>query len=158
MGKRGNGEGGITRHKKSGLYMARYTVQTATGPKRKTVYGKTRKEAAEKLTKARFAIRAQQAEKDLKMAEYYERTGHPGSAVFYYELVRRRYAGTKYSDLATDRKDRLVKLMQEGRPDPGNDPLAIAQAKWKEVFGVPKSVEEKDRARVDPNLMQAGGP
>ncbi len=52
MGRRGNGEGGITRHKKSGLYMARYTVQTATGPKRKTVYGKTRKEAAEKLTKA----------------------------------------------------------------------------------------------------------
>jgi integrase len=52
MGKRGNGEGGITRHKKSGLYMARYTVQTAAGPKRKTVYGKTRKEAAEKLTKA----------------------------------------------------------------------------------------------------------
>jgi integrase len=52
MGKRGNGEGGITRHKKSGLYMARYTVQTATGPKRKTVYGKTRAEAAEKLTKA----------------------------------------------------------------------------------------------------------
>jgi integrase len=50
--KRGNGEGGITRHKKSGLYMARYTVQTATGPKRKTVYGKTRAEAAEKLTKA----------------------------------------------------------------------------------------------------------
>ena len=47
MGRRGNGEGGITRHKKSGLYMARYTVQTATGPKRKTVYGKTRKEAAE---------------------------------------------------------------------------------------------------------------
>ena len=35
MGRRGNGEGGITRHKKSGLYMARYTVQTATRPKRK---------------------------------------------------------------------------------------------------------------------------
>ena len=52
MGRRGNGEGGITRHKKSGLYMARYTVQMATGPKRRTVYGKTRKEAAEKLTKA----------------------------------------------------------------------------------------------------------
>jgi integrase len=51
MGKRGNGEGGITR-RKDGLYMARYTVQTATGAKRKAVYGKTRKEAAEKLTKA----------------------------------------------------------------------------------------------------------
>src|SRR5215208_8299988 len=52
MGKRGNGEGSITRHKKSGLYMARYTVHTATGPKRKTIYGKTRAEVAEKLTKA----------------------------------------------------------------------------------------------------------
>ena len=35
MGKRGNGEGGITLHKKSGLYMARYTVETPTGKKRK---------------------------------------------------------------------------------------------------------------------------
>src|SRR3712207_2000866 len=50
--RHGNGEGGITRHEKSGLYMARYMVRTATDPKRETVYGKTRKEAAEKLTKA----------------------------------------------------------------------------------------------------------
>src|ERR671921_734717 len=50
MGKRGNGEGSITR--KDGLYMARYTVQTATESKRKAIYGKTRAEAAEKLTKA----------------------------------------------------------------------------------------------------------
>ena len=52
MSKRGNGEGGISRHKSSGLYMARYTVKTETGTKRKTVYGKTRREAAEKLTEA----------------------------------------------------------------------------------------------------------
>jgi integrase len=51
--KNGNGEGGITRHKGSGLYMARYTVQTPTGPKRKTLYGKTRREVDEKLTKAK---------------------------------------------------------------------------------------------------------
>ena len=44
--------------------------------------------------------RRQQAEKDFRTAEYYERTGHPGSAVFCYELVRRRYAGTKYADIA----------------------------------------------------------
>jgi integrase len=50
--KRGNGEGGITRHEKSGLYMARYTVETPTGKKRKTVYGKTREEAHEKLVEA----------------------------------------------------------------------------------------------------------
>ena len=52
MGKRGNGEGSITR-RKDGLYMARYTVQTATGSKRKTLYGKTRREVDEKLTKAK---------------------------------------------------------------------------------------------------------
>ena len=51
MGKRGNGEGSITR-RKDGLYMARYTVETATGAKRKTVYAKTRKEVSEKLTVA----------------------------------------------------------------------------------------------------------
>jgi integrase len=53
VAKNGNGEGGITRHKKSGLYMARYTVQTLTGPKRKTLYGKTRREVDEMLTKAK---------------------------------------------------------------------------------------------------------
>jgi integrase len=51
MGRRGNGEGSITR-RKDGLYMARYTVETATGAKRKTLYAKTRKEAAEILTVA----------------------------------------------------------------------------------------------------------
>jgi integrase len=51
--KRGNGEEGITCHKKSGLYMARYTVQTPTGPKRKTLYGITRREVDEKLTRAK---------------------------------------------------------------------------------------------------------
>jgi integrase len=48
--KRGNGEGSITR-RKDGLYMARYTVETAIGAKRKTLYGKTRGEVSEKLTK-----------------------------------------------------------------------------------------------------------
>jgi integrase len=52
MGRRGNGEGSITRHKKSGLFMARYTVETPAGPKRKTIYGKERKEVAEKLADA----------------------------------------------------------------------------------------------------------
>lgn len=115
-------------------------------------------EMAEKLTRAKFAIRSQQAEKDFLTAEYYERTGHPGSAVFYYELVRRRYAGTRYSDAATERKDRLVRLMQEGHPEPGNDPFAVAQAKWNEVWGKGKvPADEKDRVRTDPNLVPAGG-
>jgi integrase len=72
--KRGNGEGSITR-RKDGLYMARYTVETAIGAKRKTLYGKTRGEVSEKLTKA-------MADQDdglvfdadnLKVGEYLER-------------------------------------------------------------------------------------
>jgi len=48
--KRGNGEGSITK-RKDGRWMARYTVHTAKGPKRRHVYGKTRKEAADKLAR-----------------------------------------------------------------------------------------------------------
>src|SRR5215217_62990 len=49
--RRGNGEGSITR-RKDGRWMGRYTVYMANGPKQKTIYGKTRAEVAEKLTKA----------------------------------------------------------------------------------------------------------
>jgi integrase len=57
MGRRGNGEWSITRHKKSGLYMARYWVETPQGPKRKTIYAKTRQEVADELAKV-LAARA----------------------------------------------------------------------------------------------------
>ena len=51
MGKRGNGEGSITR-RKDGRWEARYSVVTAKGPKRKVLYGKTRADVSAKLTKA----------------------------------------------------------------------------------------------------------
>src|SRR3712207_801648 len=51
MGRRGNGEGTITR-RRDGRWEARYTEQTAGGPKRRVLYGKTRAEVAAKLTKA----------------------------------------------------------------------------------------------------------
>jgi integrase len=49
--KRGNGEGSITK-RKDGRWMARYTVHTAKGLKRRVLYARTRKEAADKLAKA----------------------------------------------------------------------------------------------------------
>lgn len=50
--KRGNGEGSISR-RKAGGWMAQYTLYTAEGRKRKTLYGKkTRAEVAAKLAKA----------------------------------------------------------------------------------------------------------
>src|SRR5215204_3861141 len=51
MGKRGNGEGSITRRRNGG-WSAQYTVHTAEGRKRKTLYGKTRQEVAAKLARA----------------------------------------------------------------------------------------------------------
>lgn len=51
MGKRGNGEGSITR-RKSGGWCAQYVVYTSEGRKRRTLYGKTRAEVAAKLSKA----------------------------------------------------------------------------------------------------------
>ena len=49
--KRGNGERSITK-RNDGRWMARYTVYTANGPKRRHIYGRTRQEVAEKLSKA----------------------------------------------------------------------------------------------------------
>lgn len=51
MGKRGNGEGSISR-RKNGAWMVQYAVYTAEGRKRRTIYGKTRAEVAKKLAKA----------------------------------------------------------------------------------------------------------
>lgn len=39
--------------RKDGRYMARYTVQTQEGPKRKTIYGRKYKEVEKKLAEAR---------------------------------------------------------------------------------------------------------
>lgn len=50
MGRRGNGEGTMAR-RKDGWWMGCYTVYTAKGPRQRAVYGKTRQEAAEKLTR-----------------------------------------------------------------------------------------------------------
>src|SRR3712207_5999462 len=51
MGRRGNGEGTISR-RKDGRWEGRYYVPTEIGRKRKVIYGKTRAEVSDKLTKA----------------------------------------------------------------------------------------------------------
>ena len=54
MGQRANGEGSITK-RKDGLYMARYWIETPTGKKRKTIYGKKgekRQDLADRLAEA----------------------------------------------------------------------------------------------------------
>jgi outer membrane protein assembly factor BamD (BamD/ComL family) len=59
-------------------------------------------------------INFQQAEKDFRTGQFYERTGHPGSAYWYYELVRRRYPNTKCAEKAAERMNVLrAKLEKE---------------------------------------------
>jgi integrase len=73
--KRGNGEGSISRHPKRDLWMARYTVETPAGVKRRTVYGKTRAEVRDKLAKA-LADRADGIvfdDENMTVGEYLER-------------------------------------------------------------------------------------
>jgi outer membrane protein assembly factor BamD (BamD/ComL family) len=62
---------------------------------------------ADFLNRQLYSITLQQAAKDYECAEFYRRTNHPCSAYFCYEVVRRRYPGTKYCDLATQRMNEL---------------------------------------------------
>jgi len=49
------------------------------------------------IKKQLISINHQQADRDFNIAEFYRRTGHPGSAYFYYEIVRRSYPNTEYA-------------------------------------------------------------
>lgn len=64
------------------------------------------------LDKNQAIVRAQQAERDLKMAEFYEKTKHYGSARIYYDLVVKGYPDTPIADLAQVRIKEI-----EGLPD-----------------------------------------
>jgi outer membrane protein assembly factor BamD (BamD/ComL family) len=69
-------------------------------------------------------INLQQADKDFKMAEFYQRTGHPGSAYFYYELVRRRYPGTKYAEMSVKRMNELRGKLEKEQAKQASGPPA----------------------------------
>src|SRR5215216_7786147 len=73
--KRGNGEGSRPRKRPDGRWEARYTIHTSKGPKRKTLYGRTRQEVADKLAHA-LSDRTQGLTFDagsLKLSEYLDR-------------------------------------------------------------------------------------
>src|ERR671917_2909338 len=65
---------GITK-RKDGRYMARYTVQTPDGPKRKPIYGRKYKEVERKLAEARgdAARGIVYDDENLSLAEYLDR-------------------------------------------------------------------------------------
>jgi outer membrane protein assembly factor BamD (BamD/ComL family) len=77
------------------------------------------------------SITMQQAEKDFKRAEYYRRTGHPGSAYFCYEIVRRRYPNTKFAEDAVQHMNELRDTLQkEQETAPTGDSSTSALGFW----------------------------
>jgi outer membrane protein assembly factor BamD (BamD/ComL family) len=53
------------------------------------------------------SVHLQQAEKEYRIAEFYRRTKNHGSAYFYFELVNRRYSGTKWAEAAAKRIEEM---------------------------------------------------
>jgi outer membrane protein assembly factor BamD (BamD/ComL family) len=90
-------------------------------------------EKKQDLMKLLACITAQQAEKDYQMAEFWRRTGHPGSAYFYYAIVTRRYPGTNAAERAAKRMVEIYnKMAQEqreklGPPPQGSDGRPVEQ-------------------------------
>jgi TolA-binding protein len=64
----------------------------------KRTYPELQRGQEEFLAKQAVDIHNLQAEKDFNIACFWERTGHPGSAHFYYEIVSRRYPGTPWAE------------------------------------------------------------
>ncbi len=60
-------------------------------------------EERDRLLVAQQAVRAQKAEREWKMAEYYAKTKHYGAARYYYRLVVNEYPDTRFAELAQQR-------------------------------------------------------
>jgi RNA polymerase sigma factor (sigma-70 family) len=84
-------------------------------------------------------IAEDQAAKDFQVAEFYRRTGHPGSARFYYELICRRYPNSSRAQAALGE---LRKLKAESPPD---RPVRIGEVI---IRGNEKVAEATIRAKV----------
>ena len=87
------------------------------------------------ISRQLVSVNLQQADRDFNIAEFYRRSGHPGSAYFYYELVIRRYPNTEYAEKAAALKNAVRdKVVHEQgttaadpklAPDPGQSCSAV---------------------------------
>ncbi|MFM7099438.1 MAG: tetratricopeptide repeat protein [Gemmataceae bacterium] len=111
------------------------------------------------LSRQLVGITFQQAEKDFKMAEFYKRTGHPGSAYFYYELVRRRYPNTKFAE---ESEKKMAELKSKAEKDhgylPGGPDQPVEQPLVPEIAPAPKQVDKPMEEGPVPLQSQQGLP
>ena len=120
------------------------------------------RDKGELLDQQAIKIRGQQAAKDFETAEFYRRTGHPGSAWFCYELVKRRYAGIEpWYSKAVERQAELKAELDDAR-----DPSFMASTRrfWKHyvlghelpaVKNMPADPVVKDLPQPRPDVVPA---
>jgi outer membrane protein assembly factor BamD (BamD/ComL family) len=104
-------------------------------------------EKRERMERQLIGIQLQQAEKDFEVAEFYRRSDHLPSAYFYYEIVRRRYPGTRFADQATERMHEIhdgAEKQQAGSTSvkvPGVPAAPVPTAQDQGVWGAPAPVQ-----------------
>jgi TolA-binding protein len=101
------------------LQEARELIETA-----KRTYPELQHGQEQFLTKQAVEIHNLEAERDYNTACFWERTGHPGSAHFYYEIVKMRYPGTPFAEKAQKKIIELEAraLKQASRGEPAGQP------------------------------------
>jgi outer membrane protein assembly factor BamD (BamD/ComL family) len=88
-------------------------------------------------------INTQQADREFRIAEFYQRTGHPGSAYFYYELVCRRYPNSPYAEKAA--KAKIEMKARVDKEHGGNGPAPAAPAAANPAFEAPTPIQAPPR-------------
>jgi outer membrane protein assembly factor BamD (BamD/ComL family) len=102
-------------------------------------------------------IDLQQAEKDYKIAEFYRRTGHPGSAYFYYQLVRKRYPDTKYARMAEESWNNLREKLESKQGDASVTNAPAGGSGWQPFTVTPPGMAGSGWQPV-PSVLPAPGP
>ena len=92
--------------------------------------------ARNKMMEHLATVTAAQAEKDLHRAEFWERTNHPGSAYFVYELMRRRYPNTPYEKIAAERMERLKPEMEKAQQPQQPTVFEQVHRRWNRIWGL----------------------
>jgi outer membrane protein assembly factor BamD (BamD/ComL family) len=88
-------------------------------------YPKLAHEKKDFLERQQITINMQQADTDYNIAKFYERTGHPGAAFFYYDIACRRYPGTQYAEKAAIRMAELRERAEVERQKQGGGPFGM---------------------------------
>jgi tetratricopeptide (TPR) repeat protein len=113
------------------------------------------------LTRSKMAVHVQLAQKEYERGRYYERVNHPASAYFVYHEVCRKYAGTKYSDLAQARIAALKELqpkLEAEREAAKSSTWGKVRREWDRVTGGPVDLAPDAPADPVPGSAPAAAP